>query len=149
MLYTASTISRLHLMQTHWEAWNKLHSKHNEKLCWSNLKIPIAFQSHYKLGVMKKRQKVRTRCVCLFGEVQLMSVIMVHSELYISNCHNWMPFINVVGNSMCFIGDEINNKSTRWKNCWKETIKVCAATENAALDQKSLISDCFLSSLNE
>ncbi len=60
-----------------------------------------------------------------------------------------MPFINVVGNSMCLLGDEINNKSTRWKNSWKETIKVCAATENAVLDQKSVISDCSLSSLNE
>lgn len=55
-----------------------------------------------------------------------------------------MPFINAVGNSMCFLGVEINNKSTRWKNSWTEKIKVCDATENAVLDQISVISDCFL-----
>ncbi len=94
-------------MQTHWETWKKLYSQGQtqwEILCLSILKILIAFQSHYKLGVMKRdRKSERDAFVCLEKQkLQVMSVIMVHSELYVSNCRSWMPFINAVGNSMCF-----------------------------------------------
>ncbi len=73
-------------MQTHWETWKKLYSQGQtqwEILCLSILKILIAFQSHYKLGVMKKRQKVRKRCVCLFGEAETASDVSNNGSFWI------------------------------------------------------------------